>query len=600
MTPQVLGRSLLICIVTVLLWVAVLRLWGGVDLRPVGIPFRSNDPLRPALLALALGLWDVAVFRRQAGEHFAWLAGTFDRLCAPLAAGASLVTLAIGLRYGSFVAGGADSYGYVSQAYLWLAGDLTIEQPFAREMPWPNADWTFSPLGYRPAIGGGAIVPGYPPGLPMLMALAHLAVGNCGPYFVVPALGALTVWLTYQLGRQLSSPVVGFAGAILLAASPAFLFMLLSAPMSDLAVAAFWLAAVVAMLSRARLQALWTGLLISAAILVRPNLAPLAGMFGAWVLVASGTRMRQRVTQLAYFTAGLLPGVVVMALIDWRLYGAPWNSGYGDVGWMYSWGYFLPNLRRYPRWLLETQTPSIFACALPILMTLRGGDPAKRTSLLSLGALVLGVWASYLFFTPFDAWWYLRFLLPAFPPMLVLAVLGWNLALSWIRWKTRIALLVAIFVVVAGFQMVTVRKLAILHLGPGDAPYVSVAAYVAEALPRNAVLLSLQHSGSLRHYSGRLTLRYDLLAPEWWPQALKVLSEKGYRPFVVLGEWEEPQFRERFALRANGAALPLPGRLVAMLEHPSKVLIYDPLAAPTPGSVPVRIEPVTNRPCAGC
>jgi hypothetical protein len=28
----------------------------------------------------------------------------------------------VGIRYGSFAAAGSDSYGYVSQARLWIAG----------------------------------------------------------------------------------------------------------------------------------------------------------------------------------------------------------------------------------------------------------------------------------------------------------------------------------------------------------------------------------------------------------------------------------------------------------------------------------------------
>ena len=37
-------------------------------------------------------------------------------------AGRSLLALYVGVHYGSFAAAGSDSYGYVSQARLWLNG----------------------------------------------------------------------------------------------------------------------------------------------------------------------------------------------------------------------------------------------------------------------------------------------------------------------------------------------------------------------------------------------------------------------------------------------------------------------------------------------
>ena len=58
-------------------------------------------------------------------------------------------TVLFGLVGNTGIAGGSDSYGYVSQADLWLNGSLRIEQPAARKLPWPNSQWTLAPLGYR-------------------------------------------------------------------------------------------------------------------------------------------------------------------------------------------------------------------------------------------------------------------------------------------------------------------------------------------------------------------------------------------------------------------------------------------------------------------
>ena len=59
-------------------------------------------------------------------------------------------------------------------------GTPQIDVGFAAALPWPDAKETLTPLGYR--IGaGGAMVPTYAPGVPLLMALARVA-GTCGPY----------------------------------------------------------------------------------------------------------------------------------------------------------------------------------------------------------------------------------------------------------------------------------------------------------------------------------------------------------------------------------------------------------------------------------
>ena len=84
---------------------------------------------------------------------------------------AVVLAVYLGVHYGSFAAAGSDSYGYVSQARLWLSGIPRVEQPWVQDFPWPNREWMFAPLGYRPFSPDGTIVPTYPAGLPMIMAV---------------------------------------------------------------------------------------------------------------------------------------------------------------------------------------------------------------------------------------------------------------------------------------------------------------------------------------------------------------------------------------------------------------------------------------------
>src|SRR5206468_9267783 len=109
-----------------------------------------------------------------------------------------------------------------------------------------------TPLAYLPGPRPRTMVPVYPPGLPLHMALAGLVLGWAqGPFVVGPLAAAGCLVLMFLLGRQLGlSSLASSVGAATLAACPVFVFEAVQ-PMSDV-VATFWaLAALVAAL-RAR------------------------------------------------------------------------------------------------------------------------------------------------------------------------------------------------------------------------------------------------------------------------------------------------------------------------------------------------------------
>ena len=88
------------------------------------------------------------------------------------------------------------------------------------------------------------------------------------------------------------------------------------------------------------------------------------------------------------------------------------------------------------------------------------------------------------------------------------------------------------------------------------------------------MLLSIQHGGSLRYYSGRPTIRYDRIPPESLDSSIDDLRRLGYRPYFVLEEDEAADFRARFARRSALGALDwMP---LARLDRTPGVAIYDP------------------------
>jgi asparagine N-glycosylation enzyme membrane subunit Stt3 len=74
-----------------------------------------------------------------------------------------------------------------------------------------------APLGYEMGTVAGSMVPVYPPGLPLLMAIAIRVGGPSSAYLVVPLCGGLAVWLTYLLGARIADARAGVVAAVLVA-----------------------------------------------------------------------------------------------------------------------------------------------------------------------------------------------------------------------------------------------------------------------------------------------------------------------------------------------------------------------------------------------
>ena len=81
----------------------------------------------------------------------------------------------------------------------------------------------------------------------------------------------------------------------------------------------------------------------------------------------------------------------------------------------------------------------------------------------------------------------------------------------------------------------------------------SFESFVRERLPESAFVMAMQHSGSIRHYSGRHTLRWDLLDRAALATAISSLRAAGYVPFAVLDRDEDDEFRRRFSQSSSEA-----------------------------------------------
>jgi hypothetical protein len=557
-------------------WTVAVLTTGGAAASLLGIRLVSHDWARPAAAAAALIAAGYAAFGRRFDDEFEAIADGATRTAPFVAVAAAAGTVAAAVLWGTFAAAGTDASGYVSQAALWRSGRLIVDQPFVARVRWPDADAAFAPLGYDAAPEGHAIVPAYPPGLPLLMAAAQIAGGACAAYFVVPLAAGAAVWFCYVLGRRARSPAAGAMAALLLACSPVFVYQAL-VPMSDVPAAACWTAALalVAALPSDRHElaaCAAAGCCAALALLIRPNLVLLALALAPFAVRRAGAAGRWR-PRLIAFAAPLVVAGAAFGWINLHRYGSPLRSGYGNMRTAFAASHVALNMAHWIGWLTATETPLIVFAAVSVAAALLApAGPLSRRSAALVAATLLAVTASYVGYTPFDEWSYMRFLLPAFPPLLV----AMAAAILWMTARLPAAVgVTAVLVLVVGMAGHGVRYVTAAGAGSlrdEARRYVAVARFVTEQTPVNAVYISLQHSGSLRYYSGRPVVRFDRIGVDL-DRALADLQEAGWRPYVVLEDWEETQFKQQFA--AASASGRLAGRPMARLMKYG-VNVYDP------------------------
>jgi hypothetical protein len=477
------------------------------------------------------------------------------------------------VRWGSWVAGGSDSYCYMHQAERWaevigqlarghLVG-LQVPEPLALDAPWPDAERSFAPAGHLPSpTVPGAVVPVCPSGLSIAMAPFVLAGGPRAGFYVLPVFAAVLIAATYVVGSRFGAGV-GFWASVLAAASPIVLYQAIQ-PMSDVPAAALWMLAVALATGTSRRASLLSGVATSAAILVRPNLVPLGFVIGLFLLLRPERSWLQRLRTASIYAAFCAPGCLIVALTQQAFYGSPLASGYGSLAALFSFSSVVSNVGRYLGWLWSTHTIAI-VLALLAPWLLPGGLTA-----LALSMFIVNL-ALYVPYVVFDDWSYLRFLLPTIPLLLILVVAVIDAAARRLRLPRVAWITAAVAVALALLFVRETRQRPAFVLQQLEARFERAGVFVGRRLPPNALVVTSSESGSVRFYAGRKTLVWDGLDPAWLDGALLYVRTKGYEPYLLFERREEPDFRQRFA-----------GSPIARLDWPpmaevaSQVRIYRP------------------------
>lgn len=522
----------------------VLGVTNGVDVTIAGVRIRSRAWQRPAAVGLICIAAATVLDRRRVARVVATAA---ERVRSPaaLAAVAAVWALTAGIVFGTYAAGGSDSSGYLNQARLFSHGRLVEDGPLPTRPPWPDAALTLTPLGYRPAPDGVRLAPTYPPGLPLIFAPAFLFDARAA-YLIVPLCGALTVWLTYILGQRLGDSWAGAAAAVLVSVSPTFLHQVVQ-PLSDVPATAAWLLALCLAAGRTGTRAALAGVAAGLAVLIRPNLIPLAALVVGACAVAHAQRPAWRRAAVAAVT--MAPALLALGIVQAVRYDSPVGSGYGSLTGLFSWANVLPNLDRYPRWMVEVHTPLIGAFIFaPAWLAVRRQEQWRRGLVLILWMFCLAVPAAYLAYLPFahHEWGYTRFLLPAIPLMWLLSVAPAADLLRRAPRGVRALIAVPALIGLGVFSIVAAKERSTFILKDGERRYVLAGDYARTRLPSNAVIISAQHSGSVWFYARRPVLRWDVLGPGRLDTAIVWLKAEGYAPYIIADQEEFLAIKKRF------------------------------------------------------
>jgi hypothetical protein len=440
----------------------------------------------------------------------------------------------------TFSAGGSDSSGYVNAARLLATG--RAREPIrglTRLGLSPDFAPVFTPLGYTASGQPDAMAPSYPPGLPAHMALAALLAGwSRGPFLVSPIAALACVALLYALGRELQlSPALALAACALLAFAPPFVFQALQ-PMSDVPATAWALAAVLAAYRARGGSDLWSvaaGAAFGIGVLVRPT--------NALVLLPLLVALPPRAKSWLSFAAGGIPFGVFQLLYAASAFGSPWTTGYQSV---LSDGMALANFparaRHYGYWTARLLSPWIPLGWLGVAADRRAPRRDRAVLLTWFAAFFL----FYSFYAPYEAWWYTRFLLPAFPALILGAlVAARDFVLPPVsrakRWRNALA---GVLVICAlAFEVRFVAKERLHKIYRGESIYPQACALAQKRVPANGIVVSMQMSGALHYYTDAIYAMWNWLLPERFEQLRVSTESRGYRWYALLAPFETENVR---------------------------------------------------------
>jgi hypothetical protein len=401
-------------------------------------------------------------------------------LIFPAASAAALIIIFfIYSTYTQEYVGGSDFYGYYAQSLLLKKGQVDMPVGVsAAEYP------AIAPLSYF--VKDGKVLPQYPPGYPLLMALA----GFIGlEFYVTPILGILSIVLMYLLIKELTDKKIAVFFSLIWAFFPIVVYGSTSV-MSDL-VAVFFILLALYLYRKEKIP--FSAFALAFSLVVRPT-----NVLFCLIFLPVLIRDKQWFKFGFYFA---IPAFFY-GIYNWLVYGAPWKIGYANVSERFITSVFFHHLVYYARETVIQFTPFLL-----ILIFFAFWKKTKDWWFYLIWFLIFFIF--YCFWRPLgETWWWTRFLLPGYPALFFLAALGLKNALDFIQQKWKPAkhlvtgsLAVIALVIIGYFIHYGFTHPDIWGKNKGK-HYYDISKMIAKKVPANSLVGSVEFSGCLRLYTG--------------------------------------------------------------------------------------------------
>jgi len=433
---------------------------------------------------------------------------------------------------GSSLASGSDESGYFNSARLLAAGTAGTPVPTIEGLSGHHWNPVLQqPLGFTLRKDTGQFIPTYPVGLPLHLLIAAQVVGWDRSAILVNVLGALASGLLLVLfGRR----VCGLRWAWALASvaflwmCPLFIFFSLQ-PMSDMPTTVWTLLAFYAA-DRSRERWSWaivSGFAVGLSVLMRPTnaliLLPLAVLLGGnWRLWIA-------------MIAGGLPCALFQGGYNFWIYGTVLTSGYGDIRSLLQFDFVPPNASHFARWIPRLLTPLVLlALGLPWFLRAR---PRVVGSIIVWSVTLIGFYLFY--FHSGETWWYLRFILPIFPFLLLAAAMvGQRLTDLIPQHNFRAGLIALIVIFGLNQQFKLSRELDVSSPQSADLAYLHMMDWLRQSIPADSIVVAMQASGALHYYTDFTLVRYDLMEPATFDRVVQAARIHGRPIYAPLFPFE--------------------------------------------------------------
>jgi hypothetical protein len=452
---------------------------------------------------------------------------------------------------GSGAAAGSDSSGYLNSARLLAAGRLTT--PVRRVPGMPTASVAardLSPLGFRLSPRSGELVPTYPVGFPLHLMIASRVAGWDAAGIAVNTVAAVaSLLLLYLVARRLGLPAGWAVACVVLFAFFPVTVGSFTWVMSDGLATAWSLAAIYCAL-RAQERSSWAvlaGAGFGIAVLVRPT--------NSLLLLALLLALPWSWRTLSAFVAGGVPAAVGLGVYNGEAYGHIVATGYNEDSTRLALTYFVPRIAHFTMWISRFLTP------IPLLLWTVGvyrcvrGD-RRFLLLLAWWAPIVGFYACYR--PSIETWWFLRFLLPALPPLIIGAALvvleAWQRLgqRQWAAGKARLLVaipFVAVPLLAAGLSLSWCWKAKVWRVREEKAVYAQALAWAAAKVPPNSLLVCKQLSGAAYFYTSLPILRYDNISKASFMRLLPLAQRAGTPIYLLVFDFEVQGMQERHGQR---------------------------------------------------